>query len=101
MTRRALVTSLAVLAVLVTVGVVWAQTSPSYDNSWHVLSAGGREGMTSETYMAHGSLSQLAIGPATSGQTSVGSGYWYGIRRGPVEILHYLYLPLVFRPPSK
>ena len=98
MARRAIVTTLVVLVLLAAVGVVWAQTSPNYDNSWHVLSAGGREWMTSDTYVAHGTLSQFAIGPATSGQTSVGSGYWYGIR--PRAIGYGLFLPLIYKTTS-
>ncbi len=93
MSRRILVTLLAALILLVTAGVTWAQTSPNYDLSWHVVSAGGRERMTSGTSMVHGTLSQFAIGPASSGQTAVGSGYWYGIRLAQAV---YLYIPLLF-----
>jgi len=87
---------LAVLISLLLVGTVLAQSSPNYDLSWHVVAAGGREGMTSGTHVVHGTLGQFAIGPAGASHT-VGSGYWYGIRAGPIEIQYMLYLPLVFK----
>ncbi len=95
MTRRTVAVLFIALVALAGVGVVWAQTSPNYDLSWHVLSAGGREGMTSGSHTVHGTLSQLAIGPAQSSH-AVGSGYWYGLRR-PAEVGFYVYLPVVFR----
>ncbi len=79
---------------------VLAQTSAHYDLSWHVLSAGRREGMTSGSHTVHGTLGQLAIGPATSGQTSVGSGYWSGVQQavgGPVPGGHEIYLPILLK----
>jgi hypothetical protein len=78
---------------------VLAQTSAHYDLSWHVLSAGGRE-MTSGSHTIHGTLGQFAIGPATSGQTSVGSGYWPGVQQtvgGPVPGGYEIYLPIVLK----
>jgi hypothetical protein len=81
-------------------GIALAQTSAHYDLSWHVLSAGGREGMTSGSYTAHGTLGQFAIGPATSGQTSVGSGYWSGVQQamgGPVPGGYEIYLPILLK----
>ena len=81
-------------------GIALAQTSAHYDLSWHVLSAGGREGMTSSSYTAHGTLGQFAIGPATSGQTSVGSGYWSGVLQtvgGPVSGGYEIYLPILLK----
>jgi len=94
MTKRTILALLVVLMLLATVGVVWAQSSPDHDNSWHVVAAGGREGMTSGSHTMHGTMGQFAIGPASSEQHAVGSGYWYGIR-GVEEVLFKLYLPLV------
>ena len=68
------------LLVFALVGIVWAQASSSYDNRWHVLSAGGSQDMASSEYTIHGTSGQFAIGPASGGQSGVGSGYWYGIR---------------------
>ncbi len=71
---------LIALLVLGVSGIVWAQVSANYDNSWRVLSAGGSQGTTSGAYTIHGTSGQFAIGPASDSQRSVGSGYWYGIR---------------------
>ena len=87
-------TGLAVLACLAVTGVVWAQASSSYDNRWHVLSAGGSQDMASSNYTIHGTSGQFAIGPASGGQSGVGSGYWYGIR---LYEDYEIYLPVVLR----
>ena len=92
MSRRAVVLLLAVLVLVASAGVAWAQVSPGYDLSWHVLSAGGIERASSGQYMVHGTVSQFAIGPATGTQFGVGQGYWYGINTG-----FYLYVPLILR----
>jgi hypothetical protein len=88
---------LALLVTLAAVGIVWAQTLPNYDLSWHVLSPGGSEWSSSGRHMVNGTLSQLAIGPAAAGGGhSIGSGYWYGL--GHVTMAGYrVYLSLVFR----
>jgi hypothetical protein len=83
---------LVVLASLLLVGSVAAQTSPGYDLSWHVVATGGREGATSGTHIMHGTLGQLAIGPAGATH-AVGAGYWYGLG----QRLHGLYLPLIIK----
>ncbi len=97
MKTRFLAIFLALLVVLSAVGIVWAQTSPNYDLTWHVLSPGGSEWGSSGTHMVNGTLSQLAIGPAAaSGGHGVGSGYWYGVRQ--VTMASYrLYLPLIMK----
>ena len=97
MKTRLLAITLALLVVLAAVGIVWAQTSPNYDLSWHVLSPGGSEWSSSGTHMVNGTLSQLAIGPAAAaGGHSVGSGYWYGVRHAAMAP-YRVYLPLVLR----
>lgn len=95
MTRQTVALLLIALVTLVGVGAAWAQASPNYDLSWHVLSAGGREGMASAGHIVHGTLSQLAIGPAHSSH-AVGSGYWYGLRP-PTGAAFSVYLPIVLR----
>lgn len=92
MSRRALVLLLAA-AVLLAAGVTWAQVSPGYDNSWHVVGAGGSERAASDRYMVYGTVGQFAIGPAAGTAYGVGQGYWYGI-----PLSTYLYLPLIVRP---
>jgi hypothetical protein len=93
MSRRAFVLLLAAATLLAAAGVTWAQVSPNYDLSWHVVGAGGNEWAASNGYMVHGTVSQFAIGPATGTAYGVGQGYWYGIPVGS-----YLYLPLIVRP---
>ncbi len=100
MTKRTVTALLfcAAVAVLVATGIVWAQTSSNYDNQWHVLSAGGREGMTSETYRSHGTTGQFAIGPAASSNYQANSGYWYGIQAAaecePITWVDFDWLPV-------
>jgi hypothetical protein len=94
MPKRVILALLAALLLLGAAGLAWAQVSPSYDLSWHVLSSGGREWAASTQYAVNGTLSQFAIGPATGTQFGVGSGYWYGIG-GPVPT--YLYLPIIYK----
>jgi hypothetical protein len=56
--------------------------------------------MTSGSHTIHGTLGQFAIGPATSGQTSVGSGYWSDVQQavgGPVPGGYEIYLPIVLK----
>jgi hypothetical protein len=98
MTKRWVI--LSILALLTLGGTVLAQVSDNHDLSWHVLASGGREGMASGSYAVYGTLGQLTIGPAASGETAVGSGYWSGVggtAGGPVSILYRIYLPLVYR----
>ena len=86
------------LICLVMVGVVWAQTSPNYDNSWHVLSASGSQGMNSGSYTIYGTSGQFSIGRTASTQSEVGSGYWYGVNTLSITIPYrYIYLPLVLK----
>jgi hypothetical protein len=104
MTKHTAVLWLALLALVLATGVlllrsgdaVWAQTSPNYDNSWHVVAAAGSEWMSAGSHSVHGTMGQFAIGPASSDGYDIGSGYWYGIS-GVEEILHQLYLPLIFK----
>jgi len=97
MKTRLFAVSLALLVILAAVGIVWAQASPNYDLSWHVLSPGGTEWSSSGTHMVNGTLSQLAIGPAAAaGGHSVGSGYWYGVRQVTM-VSYHLYLPLIMK----
>ena len=87
-------TSILVLTTLLVfglAGIVWAQTSSNYDNSWHVLSAGGSAGMTLDGRTILGTLGQFAISPAASDQISVVSGFWHGT----LEKNHRVYLPVV------
>jgi hypothetical protein len=96
MSRQGWAVSLSLLVLLAVGGVAWAQTSNGHDLSWHVLSAGGSEGMTSGTHTVHSTVSQLAIGPAAGAQHDVESGYWHGVL-SLMEEGYGIYLPLVMK----
>ncbi len=90
--------ALTILLGILLAGTVWAQTSPNYDLSWHVMAGGGREWMSSGSHLVNSTLGQFAIGPATSSGHRLGAGYWYGIRRvAPPPPTFGLYLPLVMK----
>lgn len=92
MRPRLLLMAGLVLAGLLVVGTVQAQTSPGYDLSWHVVAGGGREWMSSGIHQVNGTLGQFAIGRASAPDHAVGSGYWYGMR-----IAYRLFIPLLTR----
>jgi hypothetical protein len=69
--------TLLLLACLPLAGLVLAQASTDYDQSWHVLSGAGAPA-SSTNFAVNGSLSQLVIGTAEGSSYSVESGYWYG-----------------------
>jgi hypothetical protein len=82
------------LAGLALAAVVWAQTSPNYDLSWHVVAGGGSR-TASSGHVVQSTVGQFAIGPGTSTHT-VGAGYWYGMLR--ITAPGYdVYLPIVLR----
>ncbi len=65
------------LTCLALAGLVLAQTSTNFDQSWHVLSGAGAAA-SSTNFAVDGSLGQLATAIAESSNYSVESGYWYG-----------------------
>ena len=69
--------TLLLLACLPLAGLVLAQTSTNFDQSWHVLSGAGAPA-SSTNFAVDGSLSQLAIGVVEGSNYKVESGYWYG-----------------------
>lgn len=86
-------TLILALVLCLIAGTVQAQSSTTYDLSWHVI-AGGGETMTSTTYTVHATAGQGIIGPAESSSYDVGAGYWYGLGgTGGYAI----YLPLLLR----
>jgi hypothetical protein len=74
---KALFAPAALLCCLILAGLVLAQTSTNFDQSWHVLSGAGAP-VSSTNFAVDGSLSQLAIGIAESSNYRMESGYWYG-----------------------
>ncbi|MGC9346777.1 MAG: fibronectin type III domain-containing protein, partial [Anaerolineae bacterium] len=69
---------LGILVVLVPVGVVLAQVSAGFDLSWHTLSGGGG-GRTSANYRIDDTIGPEAMGPSSSANFRVDSGFWYGV----------------------
>ena len=63
------------LACLALVGLVVAQTSTNFDQSWHVLS-GAWAPASATNFVVDGSLSQLARGAVEGSNYQVESGYW-------------------------
>ncbi len=75
--KRAFALLIGLLCSLALVGLVLAQTSTSFDQSWHVLSGAGVPA-SSTNFAVNGSLSQAAIGVIEDSSYRVESGYWYG-----------------------
>jgi len=82
------------LAGLALATTVWAQTSPNYDLSWHVVAGGGLKS-SSSAHVVQGTVGQFAIGSGASTHT-LGAGYWYGIPRA-TGVGYDVYLPIVLR----
>jgi hypothetical protein len=80
-------TALVVLACLALAGIALAQVSSNYNNSWHVLGAGGSQSMSSSNYTVHATLGQSVIGPAAGAQYAAGLGYWYGAAGGETVLV--------------
>jgi hypothetical protein len=80
------------------VGAVWAQTTASYDLSWHVLSGGGRE-MTSPDHALRGTMGQVVIGKAVGDDYAASSGYWIGEK--PEMGTNWLFMPVVVKEFSR
>jgi len=55
-----------------------AQTSNSFDQSWHVLAGAGAPS-SSESFAVNGSMTQFAIDVSDSDNYRAESGYWYGM----------------------
>lgn len=63
--------------VIVTAGVVQAQTSTTYDLTWHVIGGGGAP-ISSANYAVNSTAGQGSASPPTAASTSyiVTGGYW-------------------------
>ena len=91
-TRTTLILA-GLLAVLLVLGAgatrAGSPTQPAVN--WRVVGSGGAD-MASAGHVVRSTLGQLAIGPASSPEHEVGSGYWYGATR-----LYRVYLPVVVK----
>jgi len=68
---------LAIAALAIVATSVLAQTSISFDQSWHVMTGTGAPA-SSENFAANGTLTQVAIGVSQGSSYRAESGYWYG-----------------------
>ena len=92
MNKQALFVGLtALLVALLLAGIAVAQTSASFDLSWHVLAGGGGQ-TAGTTYAANCTVGQGTIGWTDSGSYGAGVGYWYGATGG-----YHIFLPLVLK----
>ena len=89
---RVAIVAVVLLAGLALVTAAWAQVSPNYDLSWHVVAGGGLR-VASSGHVVQSTVGQFAVGPAGSTH-AVSSGYWYGMRPAAG---YAIYLPLVLR----
>ena len=92
-TRGTRILALVVIfPLLVTAGLVSAQTSASYNLEWHVIGGGGQP-LTSASFAVHSTAGQGAASPplSTGSSYAVSGGYWFG------SDLFSIYLPLVMR----
>lgn len=92
---KSILLGLLLLLVLVMATTVLAQSSASFDLSWHVTGSGGQES-GSASYQLQGTLGQGTASPPTSGSASfmVSSGYWFANIGSTGTIL---YLPLILK----
>jgi len=88
--RAALLVALLFCPVLASLAL--AQSSTSFDLSWHVLGGGGH-GMSSATYAMEGTFGQVMVEEAESEHYGLAGGFW-DPRLGEQ---HMVYLPLVLR----
>jgi hypothetical protein len=89
--QMVLIGAAALLVVLLLTGIATAQTSASFDLSWHVLAGGGGQA-AGTTYAANYTVGQGTIGWTDSGSYGAGIGYWYGATGG-----YRIFLPLVLK----
>ncbi len=74
---RRILPFLAIAALAIVATSVLAQTSTSFDQTWHVLAGGGAPA-SSASFAANGTLTQAAIGVSQGSSYRAESGYWYG-----------------------
>jgi hypothetical protein len=72
---------LACFLSLACITIIYAQTSPNYNLSWHVIGGGGGL-MSSTNYRMAGTVGQV-IGVSESTNYRLEAGYWYGISTLP------------------
>jgi hypothetical protein len=68
-----------------------AQTSADYDLSWHVIAGGGRLSASAD-YRVEGTAGQGIVGPSSSADFRLSSGFWFA---EPAE--ERVNLPIILR----
>jgi hypothetical protein len=99
--RRTISLALALMAGLLVVSAVWAQTGGGYDLTWHTVDGGGGT-VSGGGYTLMGTAGQPDAGAALtgSGYTLVGGFWWPRTGGAPPPGQHDIYLPLVLRNSS-
>lgn len=71
--------ALLLIAMVVTLGTVLAQTSANYNLEWHVIGGGGQP-VDSFSYIVNSTVGQGAASPpySLSDRYVVSGGYWFG-----------------------
>jgi hypothetical protein len=82
-----LIGATGLLVAFLIAGVALAQTSTTFDLSWHVLAGGGGRA-DSTHYAVNGTIGQAAVGFSDSTSYGLQSGYW---QNWPD---YHIYLPL-------
>lgn len=87
---------LLVVALGIGAGIVLADepegSSTHYALNWNVIAGGGNE-MSSAHYAIKSTAGQSNIGLGSSGNYSLGAGYWYGVG----ERIFRTFMPLLFK----
>jgi hypothetical protein len=83
-----------VLALLLLTSAVVARTGDGYDLTWWTVDGGGYTFSTGGGYTLGGTVGQPDAGALTSGDYTLGGGFWGG---GAVARRFQVYLPLTLR----
>jgi hypothetical protein len=89
--KMAFIGAAALLAALLLTAIAAAQTSDSFDFSWHVLAGGGGQA-AGTTYAINCTVGQGTVGWTASDSYGAGVGYWYGAAGR-----YRVFLPLILR----
>lgn len=94
--KYALVASLLLLLLALTIAAVLAQVSPAFDLSWSLLSGGGGARQSANVHIDD-VLGQWADGRSRSERYQLDPGFWYSGRQTQPQ-MHFV--PVVFGPGS-
>jgi hypothetical protein len=92
MKRMICFSTIALAALLIGVSGGFAQSSGSYDLTWHTIDGGGASFSTGGAYSLGGSIGQPDAGVLSGGSYMLNGGFWSG-----ASVNYPVYLPLVRR----